>query len=201
MHGGSAVSAGAAACPRLTPRRAADAGRSAPPAVRAAPRGREVGQALTERAVPAARPHSRRPAAAGPWTRPPGPLPPRARPASQAPGRRGSLRSVRPPLPPRPAAAANGSEAPRALPGRGGAGSGRGGGGSTRGCAERSLAPTRSAALPTNGSGELQLTKKRLGQWESGAGQSCWRQVTVGGEVGRREGTSGLVDGCRGRGH
>lgn len=30
-------------------------------------------RALTERAVPAARPHSRCPAAAGPWTRPPGP--------------------------------------------------------------------------------------------------------------------------------
>lgn len=75
--------------PPHTAPRAADAGRSATPAVRAAPWGRDVGQALTERAVPAARPYSHRPSAAGPWTRPPGPLPPRARPASQAPGRRG----------------------------------------------------------------------------------------------------------------
>lgn len=89
----------------------ADAGmRTGPPshdgaALHGAPRHLRAGprpRALTERTVPAACPHSRHPATAGPWTRPPGPA---ASPRSDPPLRRrvaaGRSRSP-PPLPSAP---------------------------------------------------------------------------------------------------
>lgn len=130
---------------------------------------------------------------AGTWARPSQSArsPPPARTATARPPRahgRGllgpCLPALRPPLRPRVAAGPcgrSGRRCPRAqrpqqmgaqrlAHSRGGAGGGRGGGGSTRAVRGGASPPTRSAALPTNGSGELQLTKKPLGQWESGAG-------------------------------
>lgn len=200
------VSAGATACPRRPPphSRAVDAGRSAPPAVRAASRtpgcgpglprttalrctarpgtsapGPGPGPSQSARSLPPARTAATRPPRAH-GRGLPGPLPPRAR---TRPSGAGSLRVAVGPrrrCPRRPAAAANGSRRPRALPGRGGRAGGCpdgcAGGGSERGSARGGAAPQeRSAALLTNGSSALQLTKKPVDQWKPGAGTKSTR--------------------------
>lgn len=128
-------------------------------------------QALTECAVPAARPYSHRPGVTSPWTRPSGPA---ASPHSGSPLRyrvaAGSCGRYRRQCPGRPATAANGSGASRTPE------AGREGGWAQwrrkpeRQRAGRGRARMQTEALWTNGSAELQLTKKLLGQWKPGAG-------------------------------
>lgn len=195
MHGGLGSSAGSARGPRHAPRRRLAAsqpgrapGRSAPPAVTAAPRAPGCGPGLPSSdgaARHGAPGHLRAGPRPGPSQSARTPLP--ARTATARPSRAHG-RGLLGPMPPRawarlagsgslrvpvvgPAAAAPGAPRPqqmvaepRGLPGGAQGGRARGGG-STRG-----RASPRSAALLTNGSGELQLTKKSLDQWKPGAG-------------------------------